>query len=346
MRNFVIPLTAASALAFAVTHVVQSQQTPPPKQPLVEPAQSPYARTVAGAGLVEARTENIAVGPHLPGVVVEVTVEVGQYVKAGDVLFQIDDRQHRAELKLREANLASAQAQYGRMRTLPRSEEVPPSEAKVREAKATLDDMLDQERRARQTVSSGAISGEEFSRRKQAAIVAREQLTKAEADLALLKAGAWSADLDVSKAAVAQAEAMVEQTKIELERLKVRAPVDGVVLQRNVRPGEYVGAPANQPLIVLGNLDSLHVRVDFDENDIHRFDQTKPTVAHLRGDPRVTFALKFVRVEPFVIPKKALTGDNVERVDTRVLQVIYTIDPAGQQLYVGQQVDVFQQAGG
>jgi hypothetical protein len=47
-------------------------------------------------------------------------------------------------------------------------------------------------------------------------------------------------------------------------------------------------------------------------------------------------------VEPFVVPKKSLTGDNTERVDTRVLQVIYDCDPAGRPpLFVGQQVEVF-----
>jgi hypothetical protein len=59
----------------------------------------------------------------------------------------------------------------------------------------------------------------------------------------------------------------------------------------------------------------------------------------------VRYPLKFVRVEPFVIPKKSLTGDNTERVDTRVLQVIFSLDrPDGTPLYVGQQVDVFIEA--
>jgi HlyD family secretion protein len=51
--------------------------------------------------------------------------------------------------------------------------------------------------------------------------------------------------------------------------------------------------------------------------------------------------LKFVRIEPYVIPKKSLTGDNTERVDTRVLQVIYAVDGGNKRLFVGQQVDVF-----
>jgi multidrug resistance efflux pump len=122
----------------------------------------------------------------------------------------------------------------------------------------------------------------------------------------------------------------------------VRALVHGKVLQVNVRPGEYVGTPPNQPLIVLGDVDRYHVRVDIDEHDIPRFRLGAAAQAALRGDPRQKFPLEFVRVEPYVIPKKSLTGDNTERVDTRVLQVIYAL-PTGAPVYVGQQMDVFVQ---
>ncbi len=64
----------------------------------------------------------------------------------------------------------------------------------------------------------------------------------------------------------------------------------------------------------------------------------------LRGDTRQEYPLTFVRVEPYVIPKKSLTGDNTERVDTRVLQVIYAIESGRDRVYVGQQVDVFIQS--
>src|SRR5205809_849100 len=142
-KQLIVPLLAAGALTFAVTHVVRSQPAPPQKQPLVEPPQSPFARTVAGAGLVEARsdasnTANTAVGSELPGVVTKVCVQVGQRVKAGDPLFELDDRQLRAELGVREANLTASQAQLERLQQMPRPEEVPPSEAKLREAEANL----------------------------------------------------------------------------------------------------------------------------------------------------------------------------------------------------------------
>jgi len=66
--------------------------------------------------------------------------------------------------------------------------------------------------------------------------------------------------------------------------------------------------------------------------------------AFLRGDRDIQTPLKFVRFEPFVIPKTSLTGDTTERVDTRVLQVIYSFDRGQLPIYVGQQMDVFIEA--
>jgi hypothetical protein len=51
--------------------------------------------------------------------------------------------------------------------------------------------------------------------------------------------------------------------------------------------------------------------------------------------------MRYVRTEPYVIPKRSLTGDNTERVDVRVLQVIYALDVEDRPIYVGQQMDVF-----
>jgi hypothetical protein len=83
------------------------------------------------------------------------------------------------------------------------------------------------------------------------------------------------------------------------------------------------------------------VRVDIDEYDIPRFQPEAPAQATLKGQPDASFPLRFMRIEPYVVPKKSLTGDNTERVDTRVLQVIYAIDAGNRRLFVGQQLDVF-----
>jgi hypothetical protein len=64
-------------------------------------------------------------------------------------------------------------------------------------------------------------------------------------------------------------------------------------------------------------------------------------VAYVRGNSSITTPLQFVRIEPFIVPKRSLTGDTTERVDTRVLQVIYAFEPGDLPVYVGQQMDVY-----
>jgi hypothetical protein len=65
----------------------------------------------------------------------------------------------------------------------------------------------------------------------------------------------------------------------------------------------------------------------------------------VRGNRDIRFPLAFVRIEPYVLAKRSLTGDIAERVDTRVLELVYSFDPDGLPVYIGQQVDVFIEAG-
>ncbi len=341
LTRFGLPLLAISMIGFAVLYLADAGERMPKLPPPIQPAKNPFPNTVAGAGMVEPETENISVGASLPGIVVEVMVNVGQRVKAGDALFRLDDRELKAELEVRRSALADAQAALDRLRALPRSEELPSAEARVREARADWENWEQQWARGEKLVVQKAIPEEEFIERKQSAIQARERYNRAVADYELLKAGSWEFDKRVAQSAVHRAQAQIEQTKTELGRLVTRALVDGEVLQVNVRPGEFVSAPPDQALIVLGSVTQLHVRVDIDEYDIPRFAPEAPARATLKGQPAEYFPLKFVRIEPYVVPKKSLTGDNTERVDVRVLQVIYAIDARGKRLFVGQQLDVF-----
>jgi RND family efflux transporter MFP subunit len=148
-----------------------------------------------------------------------------------------------------------------------------------------------------------------------------------------------------AEAQLAQARAELKSTETDLERLTVRAPVDGQVLQVKIHLGEFAPTGALQnPLILLGNVDKLHVRVDVEEHEASRVQPRANAVASVRGDASLKTPLTFVRFEPFVVPKKSLTGDSTERVDTRVLQVIYRIDDPSLPLFVGQQMDVFIEA--
>jgi multidrug resistance efflux pump len=329
-------------LGVAGYHVAHNSQPKPPLAAPAPPARSPWGASIAGSGIVEPCTENIAVGTHVAGVVQEVLVKVGQEVTRGTPLFRIDERQLRADLALREARLASAEAQLKRLEEQPRAEELPGSAARVRESQVRLEEEIDRYRRAEVLKGKGLFSEEDFASRRQSVAVAREQLGQARASDELLLAGAWGPDKLVSRAAVAEARAQVEQTRTDLERLTVTAPVDGQVLQVDVRPGEYVAQTDTTELLVLGNIHPLHVRVDIDESDIPRFSIGRAAQGFVRGQTDHAVALDFVRVEPYVVPKKSLTGSNTERVDTRVLQVIFAVNPASRTtLYVGQQLDVF-----
>jgi HlyD family secretion protein len=349
--KFVIPLAAVGLLAFAVSFVSRESKKTEHLPPPIEPARAPFADTVAGAGIVEAETENISVGSPVAGVVVEVFAKVGDKVQGahresdrlvpGTALFRLDDRQLLSELRVRQAALKAAEADLDRLNNQPRPEQRPVNEAQVTEADANLADAADQYRRAQELYSRHASSAEDLTQKQQAYYAARARLAQAKASLALLNAGAWSFDKQVSAAAIEQARTQIESTKIDIERLTINALIDGEVLQVNVRPGEYVGTPPNQALIVLGSTKELHVRVDIDEQDIPRFVAGAPAQAALKGSAKDTYPLRFVRVEPYVVPKKSLTGDNTERVDTRVLQVIYALEPKGRPLYVGQQLDAY-----
>lgn len=345
IRKYVLPILAATGMMFAIWMVVTGNRAVPAAQPVAQPALAPFRSFVAGSGLIEASTENIAIGTHVAGIVTEVFVMVGSTVKAGAPLFKLDDRALRAELAVRQTVLQQAQEKLTRLRDLPRPEEVPPAEARVQEAEASLADMKQQLALMESVTDKRAISREELSRRRFAVQTAEARFAEARAQLGLLKAGAWKADIDIATAEVAAAQAQVKASEIDLERLTVRAPVEGQVLQVKVRAGEFAQTGVlSTPLILLGNVDSLHVRVDVDENDAWRVRGGAPAVAFVRGNRDLQTTLKFVRFEPFIVPKRSLTGDSTERVDTRVLQVLYSFERQQLPIYVGQQMDVFIEA--
>ncbi len=90
--------------------------------------------------------------------------------------------------------------------------------------------------------------------------------------------------------------------------------------------------------------DTVPVRSDFDANAAWRFASTVEAEALRRGERELGTDLAWLRVEPDVAPNRSLTGDSTQRVDTRVLQVLYSFDPKLLHAYVGRQVDVFIEA--
>lgn len=338
---------ALAGIALAVRTVALAQRPTTPAAPVAAPPSPPFPAVVAGSGIVEASSRNIAVGSPVAGTVEEVFVEAGMMVKAGEPLFRIDTRQAKAQVEVARASLRAAEASLERLRQLPRPENVAPLRARVAEAQALHEDAAARLAMWESVDDPRAIPRDELDRRRYAVGIARARLTEAEAALAAEEAGAWAPDLLIAEAEVASRRADLDRLEVELSRLTVASPVSGEVLQLNVRRGEFAVAGATaQPLVMVGTVDPLHVRVDIDENDAWRVVAGAPAVGNLRGNAALRAKLRFVRFEPFVVPKRSLTGDSTERVDTRVLQAIYAFDRGAIPVYVGQQMDVFIEAAG
>lgn len=149
-------------------------------------------------------------------------------------------------------------------------------------------------------------------------------------------------EVAVASAQLEAARAQVAQDKVRLERMTIVASRSGTILQVNIRPGEYASLTPKNPAILLGDVDHLQVRADVDEQNATRLQANQTATAYLKGDTTQPIKLHFVRIEPYVIPKVSLTGSSTERVDTRVLQVIYSFErPKDRPVYVGQQVDMY-----
>ena len=307
-RRFLLPLIGILAAGWATYSIARTtprrESTDPPSGPPV----SDFRDTVAAVGVIEASTENIAIGTPLSGIVPKVFVRAGDAVRSGDPLFELDTRQLRAELEVRR----QARAVAG---------------SRARVVDARLDDLRRQLAFAEQVKDKRAISGEEISRRRSAVQTAEAETGEAQAQ-------------------IAAADAQVRAIAVEIERSTVRSPIDGEVLQVKLRVGEFAAAgPGASPLVLLGRAKPFHVRVDVDEHEGWRVHAGATAVGRLRGNADLKTPLSFVRFEPFVVPKRSLTGDSTERVDTRVLQVLYKVERDDLPLFVGEQLDVFIDAG-
>src|SRR5262249_51631985 len=193
-------------------------------------------------GLVEPTSENISLSCAVSGLVTKVYVKVGDRVRSGQPLFSLDDRELVADLGVKRAALAAYQARLVKLRQAARAEEVPPAEARVAEAKAQLGDAEVQVRLIESVTDRRAVRQEDVERRRLNLQAAQARLNETEKNLALTKAGTWSADLAVAQADVDHAVAAVRQDEINIDRLTMRAPVNGIILQNKVRLGQYAQA--------------------------------------------------------------------------------------------------------
>jgi multidrug resistance efflux pump len=343
--TFTAILLSVLGFGTAAFYVNGTQLKAPALVPAREPLQTAFVKQIAGVGIIESRLKNVRVAPHFGGRVEGVYVNESMKVKKGDRLYQLDTCQLESQLKSQQRLAASLAAKVERLKNEPRNVDVTPLEASVIAKKARLADIEQNLKRYEKLLPRGAVTENDTVQRRCDLAEAEAELKHSEADLAKVRAGAWEYDIEQAKQEYQQAIAKGREIEVKIAQSTVRAPIDGEILQVNVRPGEYVQEISNEPSVLLGNTETLQVRVDIDEVNASRVTAQMPAVASPKGDSTVRFPLHFLRIEPYMQPKKNLTGNTAERNDVRVLQLLYSFKKTPDlPVYVGQQVDVFLSA--
>jgi RND family efflux transporter MFP subunit len=116
IRKYVLPLLAIIGVVCAVVMVIKGNRTPPVAQPVVQSAKAPFTSYLFGPGIVEAKTENVAIGTPVSGIVTAIYVKWGDQVQTGDPLFKIDSSDLQAQLLPALAKVKEAEANLAKVR--------------------------------------------------------------------------------------------------------------------------------------------------------------------------------------------------------------------------------------
>lgn len=310
---------AAIGLLLGAVSAYVSAQVRPSQPPVFNPAANPYPSGIYANGIVEssqAHGENIPIFAEVPGPVLHLFVAEGATVKAGSPLLAIDDSVQRETTDQQKAQLSVAMAQIANAKA---------------SLKSATDSLEKQERSF--SLDPQSVSGDVLDTARNAAKVAETNLVVFEQQyVALSKASAASQAL--------------------LKKYTIRAPRDGIVLSVNGGAGSYVSpqgvydsyTQGYLPLLVMSTAqDELEVRCFVDEILIGRLPPFPKIAArmYIQGT-NISIPLAFERIQPYVSPKIELSDQRLEKVDVRVLPVIFRFrKPQNINLFPGQLVDVY-----
>jgi HlyD family secretion protein len=357
MRNKIIfALSIIGILAGLVAAYLFGLETKA-QPPVFQPVSSPYQTAIYANGIIEsdqASGSNINVYPEVSGPITQVLVREGQSVVAGTPLVAIDDSVQSANTDQLRLQAEAALALLNELKAQPRTEALAIAKAQVVLAESNLRVARNQyeKRRASYDMDPKSISTDVLDTADDAVRQAAAALDVARKQYELTQAGAWSYDI-VNQAK--QYDALTQAYRAAnalLQKYTIKAKTDGVVLTVNATAGSYVSAQgaydsytqAFDPLVVMGApQDYLAVRCYVDEILVSRL----PAPGQIRAQMSVRgtdlkVPLEFVRVQPYVSPKIELSNQRQEKVDLRVLPVIFRFrkkDLAS--VYPGQLVDVF-----
>lgn len=336
-----IAVLAMLAGVAAVSFLLRSTEAPvaPVEAKRATGAKSP--ERVAAPGVVEAASEEVSVGAEMAGLLTRVDVEEGDHVARGQVIARLDAslaREHvaaaEAQVKLREADLSAVR---NGANMLQRTE----AWVKYKEAQTGVEQARAEYERRQKLFDEGALSKEEVERAASNLTAARQLEEEANFQRRVVAAPAVDTDRKRAEAALAAAQAELDEARTLLGKTSIRAPLAGVVVHKFLKAGEMAGTG---PILTIADTSLLRVRAEIDEADVGsvRVDEQAYVTAPAYGDRQ--FAGRVVRIAGALGRKKVSTGEPSERVDTRVLEALIQLKP-GTALPLGLRVTCFIQGG-
>ncbi len=289
---------------------------------------------VSGNGIVEPADRETKVAGATAGRVAAIRVSEGETVEQGTVLVELESEPEKAALSAAEADVAVAQETLSRTARGLRTEDVEALAGEAGAARARARMSAEILARTEQLADGGSISPADLDRARRQAEVDASSFHAAEARRQAGQNGSRREDVLIARAQLRAAIAHREQARAALERLTVRAPLSGTVLQIKYRNGEYYNpASANaataDPLVVMGETRAFRVRVDVDERDVAKVKLGAPCYVALSAYPGRRFGGKVVEIGRRMGRKNVRTDDPVERLDVKILEVLLLLDDPG-----------------
>ena len=357
MRNKVIFTIAIIGLVAGLACAYIFGIVKKPQPPAFNPASNPYGKGIYSNGIIESSQlngMNINIFPEVPGTISKILVTEGQSVRQGMPLIMIDDSVQKATTAQQKSQAEAARALLAELRAQPRKETLDIARAQVENAEASLKNAKDQLDKQRESyeLNPKSVSRDALDNAENAVKVAKTNLEVVRKQYDLTKAGAWSYDIQNQERQYNALIQAYQSANALLGKYIIKAPSDSVVLSINATVGSYISAQGVydtytqgfDPVMVMGSgQDYLGVRCYIDEILVHRLPQSAKITAKMfiRGTD-INVPLEFVRVQPYVSPKIELSNQRTERVDVRVLPVLFRFAKTKNvTLYPGQLVDVY-----
>ena len=328
-----------------------------PQNPVFNPAPNPYQNGIYANGIIESfqtNGANINVYPEVSGTVAQILVSEGQSIRQGTPVLALEDSVPRANAAQLKAQAAAALVQLNELKAQPRPEVLQVSKAQMDSAAATRKNSNDQLNKLKRSyrLNPKSVSKNDLDNSINAFKIADANLQVAQKQYELTKAGAWRYDIENQENQYQALLQSAASASALLTKYTIKAPIDSVVLSINSSVGSFLSAqgtynPYTQgldPAVVMGGSQNyLQVRCYVDEILI----QHLPPVEKMTGQMFVrgtdaAVPLEFLRMQPYVTPKIQLSDQRLERVDVRVLPIIFKFEkPKGLQVFPGQLVDVY-----